>query len=161
GDYCGSDGVQGGDAQTLYHCPGAGQAPSSSQACAQGCSVQPAGTNDFCNAGQICPAAGGYLGGGAVGGGADTVYHFGAGGQAPSSSTACANGCVVEAQGTNDHCKSAMVCPTAGDYCGSDQLGGDANTLYHCAAAGQAPASSTSCATGCSVQAAGTNDRCN
>jgi hypothetical protein len=49
GDYCGSDGVTGGDANTLYHCPGGGQAPSSAQACASGCSVQPAGSSDFCS----------------------------------------------------------------------------------------------------------------
>src|SRR5262252_8196400 len=49
GYYCGSDGVAGGDPNTVYYCPGAGQAPTVAQPCTSSCSTQPAGTNDFCS----------------------------------------------------------------------------------------------------------------
>lgn len=48
GDYCGSDGIAGGDPDTLYHCPGAGMAPSSSEFCANGCQSLPPGIPDVC-----------------------------------------------------------------------------------------------------------------
>lgn len=48
GAYCGNDDVQGGNAATLYQCPGAGQAPTSAKVCADGCVVESAGTADHC-----------------------------------------------------------------------------------------------------------------
>ena len=48
GAYCGNDGVTGGSAGTLYQCPGAGEAPSSSTVCSNGCKVEPSGTSDYC-----------------------------------------------------------------------------------------------------------------
>ena len=50
GPYCGGDQVTGGDPATLYDCPGPDQAPTSSMACALGCTVEPAGTADRCEA---------------------------------------------------------------------------------------------------------------
>ncbi len=61
GAYCGNDNVQNGVASTLYQCPGAGQAPTSSQVCGNGCTVAPTGTADFCAGGGTsgsCSAAG-------------------------------------------------------------------------------------------------------
>jgi C1A family cysteine protease len=51
-------------------------------------------------------------------------------------------------------------CPGPGDYCGGDGMSGDQDTLYHCAAAGQPPASSTRCMSGCQLQPSGTKDNC-
>ncbi len=104
GAYCGSDGVQGGDASTLYQCPGAGQAPSSSQVCSSGCSVEPQGTPDFCSTAGTCPTGGDYCGGDGVSGPSNVLYHCNAGGQPPASSTTCPAGCVVEQQGVADIC---------------------------------------------------------
>ncbi|MHB1847238.1 MAG: hypothetical protein ACYCWW_20635, partial [Deltaproteobacteria bacterium] len=53
GVYCGSDGVTNGTANTLYQCAGLGQPPTSSQACAQGCLVQPNGYDDYCKGGGL------------------------------------------------------------------------------------------------------------
>ena len=47
----------------------------------------------------------------------------------------------------------------SGYYCGSDRIGGDANTLYLCN--NNAPAGATHCGNGCAVMPQGTNDRCN
>ncbi|RKH07513.1 M23 family metallopeptidase [Corallococcus carmarthensis] len=48
GAYCGNDSMSNAVASTLYQCPGANQAPTSSQACPNGCVVAPAGTADYC-----------------------------------------------------------------------------------------------------------------
>lgn len=158
GDYCGGDGIPG-DAGTLYHCDAAGSAPSSSQVCGNGCSVQPAGTNDLCTSAPICPGAGDYCGGdGVQGGDPDTLYHCPGAGVAPSSAQACDGSCASMPAGTNDACVG--TCPTAGDYCGDDGLNGPAGVLFHCAAAGQPPASSTTCDSGCTHEPAGTDDVC-
>ena len=116
GDYCGADGVQGGDANTLYHCPGAGQAPSGSDACSNGCTIKPAGTADVCSAAGSCPTGGDYCGGDGVSGPSNVLYHCASGGQAPASSTTCSAGCVVEPQGTCDFCASSGTtsCSTLG-----------------------------------------------
>ncbi len=44
----GADEVTGGDASTLYQCPGAGQQPTSATPCAAGCVIEPPGTPDHC-----------------------------------------------------------------------------------------------------------------
>jgi lysozyme len=54
GAYCGNDMMSGADANTLYQCPGANKAPTSSQVCPNGCVVAPAGSPDYCK-----PASGG------------------------------------------------------------------------------------------------------
>src|SRR5205807_3496334 len=130
GDYCGNDGV-GGPANVLYHCTAAGQPPASSQACARGCSVQPAGTNDVCAPNLTCPTAGDYCGNDGVGGDANTLYHCTTAGAAPVSSTGCSAGCAVQPPGSNDFCKQPLHCPSAGDHCGNDAVGGDASTPHH------------------------------
>ncbi|MHB1843480.1 MAG: hypothetical protein ACYCWW_01420, partial [Deltaproteobacteria bacterium] len=161
GAFCGSDGVGNGDSNTLYQCPGANQAPTSSQACSSGCQVEPAGTPDYCkNSQPVCPGSGGYCGSdGVTNGQSNTLYQCPGSGQAPSSQSACSNGCQVEPAGTNDYCKA--VCPGTGAYCGSDGVtGGSANTLYQCPGAGQAPTSAQACSAGCQVESTGTPDYC-
>jgi hypothetical protein len=51
GAYCGNDNMADAVASTLYQCPGANQAPTSSQPCPNGCVVAPAGTADSCSTG--------------------------------------------------------------------------------------------------------------
>ena len=48
GDYCGDDGIDGGDPDTLYTCAAPGSAPTRVLACAHGCRVAPPGSNDSC-----------------------------------------------------------------------------------------------------------------
>lgn len=61
---------------------------------------------------------------------------------------------------------SATSTPTclgaaAGAYCGSDEMkDADPDTLYQCPGAGKPPTSSTKCASGCVIEAAGTPDHC-
>lgn len=160
GDYCGGDSL-GGDPSTLYHCSAAGQAPSSSQVCGNGCATKPSGTNDVCRSAQSCPGTGAYCGSdGVQGGDAKTLYQCPGAGQAPTSSQPCASGCTIEPAGTPDFCAATSTCPTTGDYCGNDRLGGPANILFHCTTAGQAPSSSTVCSGGCLVEPQGSSDVC-
>ena len=160
GLYCGGD-QMGGDSNTLYDCPGAGLAPSSEQSCANGCQVEPQGTNDLCKGSITCAGAGDWCGGDQMSGDPNTLYHCAAAGQPPASSNACPNGCQQNAPGVNDVCRSNLSCPGSGDYCGADGVqGGDPNTLYHCPGAGQPPSGSSACSGGCTIEPAGTNDFC-
>lgn len=104
GDWCGSDGVSGGDASTLYHCNGAGQPPASQTSCAAGCTIEPPGTPDVCTPVLSCPGYGDWCGSDGVGGDANTLYHCYGAGQVPAWSTACADGCAVEPPGYPDVC---------------------------------------------------------
>ena len=165
GAYCGQDGVHG-IPDTLYQCAAAGEPPSSGTACAQGCNTQPDGSADFCNGSAvICPGQGAYCGQDRVQGGATgTLYQCPGLGLAPGSSRACAGGCHVEPEGTPDFCDDASpLCQAAepGAYCGNDMMvNADANTLYQCPGANQAPTSVLSCASGCQTAAQGTPDYC-
>jgi hypothetical protein len=117
GAYCGNDGVTNGDANTLYQCPGAGRAPSSSQSCASGCIVMPAGTPDVCAAGggAVCPGGGAYCGSdGVQNGDANTLYQCPSAGRAPTSSQPCASGCVVMPPGQPDVCAGGLGCTPSG-----------------------------------------------
>jgi Peptidase family M23 len=57
GAYCGNDAMQDADADTLYECPGANKAPSSSTPCANGCMVEVQGKSDHC---KLSPPTGSY-----------------------------------------------------------------------------------------------------
>jgi hypothetical protein len=48
GEYCGGDKVSNGNANKLYHCDGPGPA-TLVQTCDDGCTVAPAGSDDFCH----------------------------------------------------------------------------------------------------------------
>src|SRR2546430_8553252 len=55
----------------------------------------------------------------------------------------------------------ALACPGTGAYCGGNaHFAGDAHTLYHCLAPGDAPASAEACNLGCTAMPSGTNDFC-
>jgi hypothetical protein len=60
--------------------------------------------------------------------------------------------------GVNDQC-AAGSCPSGnGLYCGGDGIPGDINILYQCT--GGIVTVSQSCANGCKLMPAGTNDQC-
>lgn len=112
GAYCGNDMMQNAVASTLYQCPGANKAPTSSTVCAYGCVVAPAGSPDYCKSGSgpVClsSAAGAYCGNDSMqNANASTLYQCPGANKAPTSSTVCANGCVVAPAGTADYCAAA------------------------------------------------------
>ena len=109
GKYCGNDMMSGANASTLYQCPGANKAPTSWTVCANGCVVAPPGYPDYCASGPIClgTQAGAYCGNDMMSGAsASTLYQCPGANKAPTSSTACANGCVVAPSGYPDYCAS-------------------------------------------------------
>lgn len=111
GLYCGGDQV-GGDPSTLYRC--SDHTLSIESACANGCNVQPAPTDDFCNAAPAseCPNDGLYCGGDGVGGDASILYRCTAHHLAIEES--CSSGCSVQPAGVNDRCASSAPPPPAG-----------------------------------------------
>jgi hypothetical protein len=170
--YCGDDGP-GGDPSTLYKCNKGAIAIQSK--CANGCKTNP-GVDDACAAtgttkpppvGPNCNGLdGSYCGTDFVGGDADTLYTCGDA-VAPTSTQACANGCVTTTDGTNDFCDPDPIPPPAdGDctgfpdfsYCGGDGITGDPDTLYTCK--GGALTNTENCANGCTVGASNVSDFC-
>jgi hypothetical protein len=114
GAYCGNDLMSGAVASTLYQCPGVNKAPTSAQACANGCVVAPAGVADYCATGPVClgTAAGAYCGNDLMSGAsAGTLYQCPGANKAPTSSQVCANGCLVAPPGSPDTCKSGGGTP--------------------------------------------------
>ena len=164
GSFCGGQGIAG-DPGTLFLCGAANQPPASSMACMNGCDPKGGGA-DACKVvmamgGPVCPGNGAFCGGdGVAGGDGNTLYQCPGKGLAPTSSEACGSGCQTEPNPNPDFCKGGLVCPTVGDYCGGDRIGGDPNTLYHCDANGQAPSSTRPCGMGCQVNPQGVNDAC-
>jgi hypothetical protein len=119
GAYCGNDMMSGADASTLYQCAGANKAPTSSTYCPSGCVVAPPGSPDYCATGPIClgSQAGAYCGNDMMSGAsASTLYQCPGANKAPTSSQACANGCVVAAAGYPDYCSSGGGGGTPGTY---------------------------------------------
>ena len=106
GAYCGGDDMSGADTSTLYQCPGANLAPTSAKVCPNGCVIAPPGQPDACAPGPIClGGAGAYCGGDEMQNADSTkLYQCPGAGLAPTSSTACANGCVIAPAGTPDKC---------------------------------------------------------
>jgi GH25 family lysozyme M1 (1,4-beta-N-acetylmuramidase) len=100
-----------------------------------------------------------YCGNDGLGGDANTLYRC-TGGNA-SVVQVCASGCQTMPAGINDLCKSGganCAGQVDGLYCGSDGLGGDANTLYRCTG-GNASVAQV-CAGGCQTMPPGINDNC-
>ncbi len=153
GWYCGNDGL-GLTANTRYHCDGVNAAPDAQQPCANGCHVEPAGTDDICNA-SSCPGADGlYCGNDGLGLNANVLYQCQSG--ATTVVQFCSHACVTETAGTNDHCDT---CPSGdGLYCGNDGLGLDANTLYSCS--GGFTTVAQACGQPCQSAVAGQPDSC-
>jgi hypothetical protein len=136
--------MSGAVASTLYQCPGANKAPTSSTACAAGCVVAPAGQADYCAAvSPLClaSATGAYCGNDSMSGAvASTLYQCPGANKAPTSSTACAAGCVVAPAGQADYCASSgggtyklpwhagtsmSLTQDCNDSCCSDHIGTD------------------------------------
>ena len=166
----------GGDSNTLYDC--VSSRLQSQQPCPSGCQVEPVGTPDRCISAQpaptpaVDPCAKANLGTGydcgtsSNGGDPNTLYdclnsHL-------QSQQACSNGCQVQPVGTADRCISTApptsVDPCAkanlgtGYNCGTPSNGGDPDTLYYCVSSRLS--SSRTCVLGCSIEPAGTPDRC-
>jgi hypothetical protein len=104
GLYCGGDYI-GGDPSTLYQC--ISHELHVVQACADGCQVNPSGINDACKSAPApvstwCPNNGLYCGGDYIQGDPSTLYQCWS--HQLSVYQACANGCAVQPDGTNDYC---------------------------------------------------------
>jgi len=146
GAYCGNDSMSGAVASTLYQCPGANRAPTSSVACAGGCVVAPPGVADYCASGPLClsSASGAYCGNDSMSGAsAGTLYQCPGANKAPTSSQVCAAGCNVAPPGFPDTCNtsgggggtyklpwhagtSMSLTQDCNDSCCSDHVGTDA-----------------------------------
>ena len=132
GAYCGNDSMSGATAGTLYQCPGANQAPTSLQVCANGCVVAPAGDPDYCASGPLClsSAPGAYCGNDSMSGAtAGTLYQCPGANQAPTSSQACAGGCNVAPAGYPDTCNSSSSSSTSSSGT-STSSGGSSSDTY-------------------------------
>jgi hypothetical protein len=109
----------------------------------------------------VCSAFGYFCGSDQVQNGVpDTLYNC-PGPGAPTSSQACALGCLTRPNMRNDFCRTANGCPNSppGYWCGNDQLGGDPNWLYYCLTVGAQPESAHPCAHGC-TSIVNQNDQC-
>ncbi len=112
GDYCGGDKVSNGEADTLYQCNGPGPA-TVKERCANGCTVAPAGQDDYCEAAAATcdadAATGDYCGGDKVSNGrANTLYSCNGPGPATVKER-CTDGCTVAPAGQDDFCESSAT----------------------------------------------------
>lgn len=160
GLYCGSS--LGLNANSLYRCSNGSD--SLAQVCSYGCSVQPAGTDDFCSpppsGGSSCPNnENGYYCGAAVGLDSNTLYYCQNG--VSTTYQYCSLGCIQKPPGTADVCRTSTSggsCPAGnGDYCGST-LGLDPNTLFSCNNGNISI--KQQCSNGCQLNPPGTADAC-
>jgi hypothetical protein len=160
GLYCGS--TLGLSSNTLYNCQDGSKTVA--QVCSNGCSVQPAGTDDFCSpssgGNNTCPnGQNGYYCGSSLGLDPNTLYSCQNG--VKSFYQSCALGCIQKPPGTADVCRtstSSGSCPAGnGDYCGST-LGLDPNTLFSCSN-GNISVKQV-CNNGCKLNPPGTADAC-
>lgn len=167
GAYCAGDKVDYGVPDTLYKCNGPGPAIVV-QVCANGCTIAPAGTDDFCKAaGAKCSSTaktGYYCAGDKVDGGTPGTLYLCDGPGPAKVDEVCKDGCVVAPAGEDDTCKAAAPTCTStaktGYYCGGDKVdNGSKNTLYKCNGPGKATAIQ-SCASSCVVAPAGQDDYC-
>ncbi len=110
GEYCGGDKVSHGRSNTLYSCRGPGRA-TVVRACANGCHVAAAGSDDFCRAAApTCDSdarTGAYCGGDKVSHGrADRLYRCSGPGPARLVED-CSGTCTVAAAGRDDFCSAS------------------------------------------------------
>jgi hypothetical protein len=105
GLYCGNDGMEYADPDTLYRCRSTPGDPLFVIPCPNGCQVNTAGTNDACK-GLVCQGWGSLCGNDRIENGGDpyTLYHCPAKGQAPDSLSACPKGCKINPDPMNDAC---------------------------------------------------------
>jgi len=118
GYYCGaSSQFPYGSASTLYLCSGG--VLSSQQTCANGCIVNPPGTDDACSTTSPCAgkSSGWYCGGSSQFSYGDPSTRYYCSGGTLSTSEPCAYGCLVAPPGYNDTCKTAPSCKDPGLAC--------------------------------------------
>lgn len=160
GAWCGGT-LVGGDGDRLYHCRGG--RTESSDACQQGCQVNPPGTPDTCRRDDD-PCAGRANGawcGGSIGAAAGTLYFCRDGGTVQTEP--CPNGCAAMPDGVPDVCSDGAD-PCAGQnagnglYCGRTLGAGQPDTLYLCRD-GRSE-SAEPCADGCIEMPPGVSDAC-
>ncbi|MCA9378973.1 hypothetical protein KC640_00955, partial [Candidatus Dojkabacteria bacterium] len=160
GAYCGSS--LGLTPNVLYQCQY--NVATAVQVCTNGCSVQPAGTDDFCSPpppnNATCPNnENGLYCGSAVGLDPNTLYNCQNG--TKTVAQVCVLGCIQKPPGTADVCRSSAdsgSCPAGnGDYCGSS-LGLDPNTLFTCIDGNSSV--KEVCSNGCELMPPGTPDAC-
>jgi len=109
--------------------------------------------------GSSCPNGGYYCGNNGVSGSSNTLYYCsGKGGS--QSTIGCGFTCAAYPEGYDDTCVGGTCQGVGlnGYYCGNDNIGGDANTLYLCQ--NGAPNGARHCMNGCAVQSAGYDDYC-
>jgi len=103
GYYCGSDGVQGGSANTLYLCQNGRTV--SHQACSGACVVMPSYYSDQCASGSCAGVGNGfYCGNDEIGGQSNVLYDCSGGRIAWAGY--CTYGCQVSGAGYSDYCKN-------------------------------------------------------
>jgi len=106
-----------------------------------------------------CPNHGYYCGNDGLGKDANNLYYCSGAGGTASLSSDCSFTCVTMPHGYDDKCGSGSCSSVnTGNYCGSDKIGGDKNTLYRCE--NSKPAGATYCDDGCHTAASGQNDYC-
>jgi surface antigen len=113
------------------------------------------------SSGGACTHIGYYCGNDGLGLDANNLYYCSGSGASPSlsSGTDCSFTCATMPSGQDDKCTSGSCASVnTGNYCGSDKIGGDKNTLYRCESS--KPAGATYCSKGCYTAASGTNDYC-
>ena len=104
-----------------------------------------------------CKAGSRYCGGDKLAGDSSTLYACNSGG-VPLARGVCPGACLVQLSDDDVCAAVGGTCTDGGKYCGGDKLPGDPQTLYVCAqGAGTQP---MTCADGCVVAPAGSNDHC-
>lgn len=165
GDYCGTDAVSG-NADTLYTC--ANDTIANTTICPNGCNTNPDATlNDTCADAPTtttvsCEGLPDEAFCGTDLGGDPTMLYTCSGGTVASTKQ-CTNGCTISAPSVSDFCTGTTADCTFeddGDYCGTNGVEGDPDTLYTCTN-GQVQSNPTVCTFGCIASDIKGFDQCN
>jgi surface antigen len=107
-----------------------------------------------------CPNKGYYCGNDGLGKSANSLYYCSAAGATPSLYKSCGFTCVTMPKGYDDKCTGTGTCSNVntGYYCGTDKIGGDASTLFHCESS--SPKGAKYCSNGCYTAPSGYDDYC-
>jgi surface antigen len=104
-----------------------------------------------------CSHLGYYCGNDGLGLDANNLYYCSGTGATPTLKTDCSFTCTTMPSGYDDVCSSGSCASVStGNYCGTDKIGGDANTLYRCESS--KPAGATYCSNGCYTAPSGRFD---
>lgn len=106
-----------------------------------------------------CSTKGYYCGNDGFSLNANYLYYCSGSGATPTVSTKCSFTCTTMPKGSDDVCSSGSCSSVnTGYYCGTDKIGGNANTLYLCQSS--SPAGAVYCSNGCYTAASGKDDYC-